>query len=63
MEADESRLILGNSRIRRTLDLTAGMPKTVSLRDAAGTDYASADKAEEDRSFMGLNGCGCDGIR
>ena len=63
MEADESRLILGNSRIRRTLDLTAGMPKTVSLRDAAGTDYASADKAEEDLSFMGLNGCGCDGIR
>ena len=37
MEADESRLILGNSRIRRTLDLTAGMPKTVSFRDAAGT--------------------------
>lgn len=63
MEADGSRLILGNARIRRTLDLSAGMPKTISLRDADGTDYASADKTEEDISFMGLNGCGKNGVQ
>ncbi len=61
-EVQEGRLILGNAAIRRTLDLTSGMPRTVSLRDGAGFEYAADDKAEEDLSFMGLNGCGQEGI-
>ena len=62
-DRSDDRLILGNSRIRRTLDLSSGMPKTISLQDASGAEYAASDKAEEDLSFMGLNGCGKEGIR
>ena len=38
----EDLLILENSKIRRSLDLSRGAPRTVSLQTADGTELASA---------------------
>ena len=51
-------LILENSRIRRTLDLSCGAPRTVSLQTADGTELASAENPVCDIGFIGLHEAG-----
>lgn len=48
-------LTIANSAISRKFDLAAGAPKTVSLRDGAGREFASPGKPCADISFIGLN--------
>ncbi len=48
------RLVLGNSMVSRELDLSLGAPRTVSLRDGAGREFADPGKADADLSFIGL---------
>ena len=51
----EDLLILENSRIRRTLDLSRGAPRTVSLQTADGTELASAKNPVCDLGFIGMH--------
>lgn len=62
MRFDGSRLTVGNGKIARVLDLSSGMPRTVSLKDAAGREFASPEKELQDFSFIGLNGPDFEGI-
>ncbi len=56
------RLTVGNERIVREMDLSSGLPRTVSLKDAAGREFASPEKEQPDFSFIGLNGPDFEGI-
>ncbi len=56
MRYDGSRLTVGNEKIVREMDFSLGLPRTVSLKDAAGREYASPEKELPDFSFIGLNG-------
>ena len=49
-----NELILANSRIRRVLDLACGAPRTVSLTDAQGKEYADATKTSPDLAFIAM---------
>ena len=55
VEWDETQLVLGNSRFRRTMLLTDGFPRTISLRDAQGREFADAEKIGADCHFIGIN--------
>ena len=55
-------LILENSRIRRTLDLSMGAPRTTSLQTADGMELAAAENPVCDIGFIGLNEPGKAGI-
>ncbi len=55
VEWDEMRLVFGNSRFRRTMMLAEGFPRTVSLRDAQGREFADAGKSGADCHFIGIN--------
>ncbi|MBQ6598009.1 MAG: hypothetical protein IJH79_10705 [Lentisphaeria bacterium] len=48
-------LILENSMIRRTLDLSKGAPRTISLQTSGGTELAAAENPVCDIGFIGLN--------
>ena len=50
---DGQTLTVGNSRIRRVFDLTAGAPRTVSLQDGRGNELAQPGSGC-DFSFVGL---------
>ena len=54
ISSDDSFLIIGNSRISRKFDLSIGAPKTVSLSDASGREFASAKKETADLAFIGM---------
>ena len=56
MRYDGSRLTVGNEKIVREMDFSLGLPRTVSLKDAAGREYASPEKEQPDFSFIGLTG-------
>ena len=62
MRYDGSRLTVGNEKIIREMDLSSGIPRTISLKDAAGREFASPEKEQPDFSFIGLNGPDFDGI-
>lgn len=49
------RLIFGNAAFRREIDLSGGFPRTVSLRDGAGHEFAAADRTDCDSHFVGIN--------
>lgn len=51
-------LTIANSAIVREFDLSAGAPRTVSLRSADGREFASPDKPCADLSFIGLTAPG-----
>lgn len=53
-EYSPDRLVLGNAAFRREISLLDQVPRTVSLQDAAGREYASAEKIEPDFYFVGL---------
>jgi alpha-galactosidase len=55
------RLIIANSAFRRSLDLGSGIPRTISLKDAAGREFAKGEKKEGDFSFIGINRPGANG--
>ena len=55
VEWDETQLVLGNGRFRRTMLLTGGFPRTISLRDAQGREFADAEKIGADCHFIGIN--------
>ncbi len=56
IELTGDKLLIANSKIERTLDLSSGMPVTVSLKDpCAGTEYAKADKVRADFYYAGYN--------
>lgn len=55
VSCDNGSLVVGNAALRRVLDLGKGFPRTVSLCDGAGREFAAADKASADFSFIGLN--------
>ncbi len=63
MRYEGDRLTVGNGRIAREMELSSGMPRTVSLKDAAGREFASPEKEQPDLSFLGLNGPDYEGIR
>ena len=48
-------LVIRNSRISRKLDLSLGAPKTISLTDASGREYASGQKETADLAFIGMH--------
>jgi hypothetical protein len=52
---DESSLQIANSKINRKFDLTGGFPRTISLQDGGGNEFADANKSDCDGSFIGLN--------
>lgn len=54
ISSDDSHLIISNSRISRKLDLSLGAPKTVSLSDDSGREFASAQKETADLAFIGM---------
>lgn len=56
----ETELTLANSRIRRVLNLTGGAPRTVSLMDARGNEYADPGKTSPDLAFIGMYPAGMD---
>ena len=58
---DDGRLIIANSAFRRCLDLCSGIPRTTSLKDAAGREFAKHDKKSGDFSFIGINRPGYNG--
>ena len=62
MRYDGSRLTVGNEKIIREMDLSSGIPRTISLKDAAGREFASPEKEQPDFSFIGLNCPDFDGI-
>ncbi|MBQ9788013.1 MAG: hypothetical protein IJW31_00230 [Lentisphaeria bacterium] len=49
-----NRLIIKNSRLQRIFDLSLNAPKTVSLQNSKGEEFASANKQDADFSFIGL---------
>ncbi len=51
---DAENLYLDNSLISRVLNLTSGAPRTVSLKDKNGREFADSAKAEADLSFIGM---------
>ncbi len=53
-EYSNEKLIVGNAVFRRELSLVGAVPRTVSLQDANGREYASAAKKEPDFYFVGL---------
>ena len=54
VRVDGTRLSIANSRIRRELDLSSGMPATVSLTDpVTGAELADPKGDEADFRFMG----------
>ncbi len=55
VKRSEHRLVIGNSRIVREFDLSQGAPRTISLQDAAGRQFAAPDKHFADLSFIGLH--------
>lgn len=55
VEWEGTRLVLENARIQRTLDLSSGMPATVSLVDRIDSHELAAERADEDFSFLGYN--------
>ena len=56
--ADASFLIIRNSKLCRKLDLSSGAPKTVSLTDADGKEFASSEKENADIAFIGMHPAG-----
>ena len=56
--ADASFLIIRNSKLCRKLDLSSGAPKTVSLTDADGIEFASSEKENADIAFIGMHPAG-----
>lgn len=55
------QLIIANSAFCRLLDLGSGIPRTISLKDAAGREFAGGEKKEGDFSFIGINRPGYNG--
>ena len=51
-------MIIRNSKLCRKLDLSSGAPKTVSLTDAAGKEFASSEKENADIAFIGMHPAG-----
>ncbi len=47
-------LVIENSRLRREFGLSAGAPRTRSLRFAAGTEFSAPDKIAPDLAFIGM---------
>ena len=54
ISTDDTLLVIRNSNICRKLDLSAGAPKTVSLTDATGKEFASPEKENSDLAFIGM---------
>jgi hypothetical protein len=52
---NDGRLIIANSAFSRCLDLGSGIPRTTSLKDVSGREFARDDKKEGDFSFIGIN--------
>lgn len=48
-------LSISNSGIKRTLDVSSGIPRTIFLSGQGGHELASDDKTEGDFSFIGIN--------
>ena len=46
--SDDSQLVIRNSKLCRKFDLSAAAPKTVSLTDSAGKEFASPEKDRTD---------------
>ncbi len=55
VERENDLLSIANSALVRRLDLSLNAPRTVSLKNAAGYEFASPDKLRADLSFIGLN--------
>lgn len=55
VELNDGTLIISNSKIKRVLDISAGVPRTVSLEDGEGRVFASPLTDAEDFSFIGIN--------
>ena len=53
--SDDTLLVISSSRITRKLDLSCGAPKTVSLTDAWGNEFASDQKETADIAFIGMH--------
>ena len=53
--SDESLLVIRNSRISRTLDMVSGAPRTISLTDSLGHEFASPEKETPDIAFIGMH--------
>jgi hypothetical protein len=53
--SDDTQLIINNNRISRKLDLSLGAPKTISLSDASGREFASRQKKTADLAFVGMH--------
>lgn len=45
-------LVIRNSRICRKLDMSTGAPKTVSLTDSRGVEYAFPEKVESGKKLF-----------
>ena len=53
-------LVIANNKIRRELDLSSGAPRTVSLQDAQGMEFANPAKADADLAFIAMYPAGMD---
>ena len=49
------KLTIANSTITRVLDISSGLPRSISLKNNSGDEFASIDKIESDFSFMGIH--------
>ena len=56
--SDDSQLVIRNSKLCRKFDLSAAAPKTVSLTDSAGKEFASQEKDRIDFAFIGMHAAG-----
>ncbi len=54
VNSSSDMLVIGNRLLRRELDLSAGAPRTRSLRLAGGPEFSAPDKSSPDLAFIGM---------
>ena len=55
ISSDANTLVVRNDKLCRKFDLSLGAPKTVSLTDSDGNEFASPEKDTADIAFIGMH--------